>query len=278
MSRIEEALAKAAKMRVGVQKPVQQNEPIATAVVETVASVPLPPLPEQVLVSPENPLLVTINDPHSPAAEEYRKIKSTLVKLTKQEQFDNVLMVTSCIANEGKSLTAVNLAVSLAQEHDHTVLLIDADLRRPMINKYLGFAPQFGLTDYLQHSCDIGDLISPTGIGRLSVISAGNPVRNPVELFSSQRMKDFVAEVKQRYPDRFVIFDAPPLLPFAETNFLAHIVDGVLFVIKERGVTEDNVHEAMNTLKGANVLGFIYNNAEIGLHDDRYYYYRGYYQ
>jgi Mrp family chromosome partitioning ATPase len=91
-------------------------------------------------------------------------------------------------------------------------------------------------------------------------------------------MKDFVAEIKNRYSDRFVIFDSPPVLPFAESGLLAHLVDAILFVVREKGVSSENVHESLETIKGTEVLGFIYNDALIHRLDDRYKYYRGYYK
>jgi Mrp family chromosome partitioning ATPase len=144
----------------------------------------------------ENPLLATLCDPHSPVSEEYRKLKSVVAAFARKDGFRNVIMVTSSVSNEGKSLTSLNLAITLSQEMDHTVLLVDADLRRPSIQAYLGIEPSKGISDYLNGEAPLSDLLIKTGIGRLTLLPAGTPLKNPVELFSSRKMRDFVAEIK----------------------------------------------------------------------------------
>ena len=272
MSRIERALEKAAGQR-SVGAPSSAESPLTS---RPEAAVLRPghclPRPEKG-IKVDNPLLVAVNDPNSPAAEEYRKLKSSLVKLTKMDEFHNTIMVTSAIAGEGKTLTSLNLALSLAQEFDHTVLLIDADLRRPSIHRYLGIEAERGLSDCLTTELDPGEVLINTGVGKLVVLPAGKDVRNPVELFTSQRLSALLLEIKHRYPDRYVVIDTPPVLPFAETRHLSHLVDGTVFVIKEDEVSVDGVKEALEALRGANLLGIVYNEARIDRLDDRYYYY-----
>lgn len=273
MSRIEKAMERAAQLRNGAvvksesTRPVRRSNIIHTAPSE--ADV-------KNKVSTDNPLLVTLNDPNSPIAEEFRKLKSILVKMTCGNDFKNTLMVTSSIPGEGKSITALNLAISLAQEYDHTVLLIDADLRRPSVHRYLNIERKKGLAECLMGDADLNEAIIPTGIGKLSVITVGCIPPNPAELISSNRMKNLLEEIKHRYHDRFIIFDTPPLLPFAETRSLAHLVDGVVFVVKEKLASQTNVKDALDALKGCNVLGIVYNDASIAHNLERYYSYREY--
>ena len=272
MSRIEKAMEMAVKLR-----QESGTRPVGTGYVRP-AVVHTPPVGsvETERVFSDNPLLVTLNDPQSAIAEEYRKMKSILVKLTCGDEFRNTLMVTSSVPGEGKSITALNLAVSLAQDYDHTVLLVDADLRRPSIHRYLGVERKKGLAECLTGDADLREAITPTGIGRLSVVTVGALPPNPVELFSSNRMKELLEEIKLRYQDRFVIFDTPPLLPFAETRTLAHLVDGVVFVIKEQCATQANIKDSLEALKGCDVLGVVYNDATM-VHDlERYYGYHEY--
>jgi receptor protein-tyrosine kinase/non-specific protein-tyrosine kinase len=274
MSRIEKAMEKAALLREGLishpgeHKQSSQNK----------TSIHIPPvIGTEQKITPDSPYLVNLNDPHSPTAEEFRKLKSVLVKMTKGDGFfKNTIMVTSAVPNEGKTLTALNLAISLAQEFDHTVLLVDADLRRPSVQRYLNVSVKSGFSDCLLGETDISETIVGTGIGKLSVIQAGRAVPNPVELFTSHRMRDLIEEMKYRYNDRYLIFDTPPILPFAETRSLANLVDGVLFVIKERLASQDNIKEAVEALKGCELLGMIYNDAMLDSHDERYSYYREY--
>ncbi|TWJ17325.1 XrtA-associated tyrosine autokinase [Geobacter argillaceus] len=273
MSRIERALEKASQMRgsggVAPSNSQQQRQGAPSNIIET-----LPPPNLQIKLS--NPLLVAGSDPSSPAAEEYRKLKSILVKLTKSDEFHNTIMVTSSVAGEGKTITSLNLALSLAQQFDHTVLLIDADLRRPSVHRYLGITAERGLADCLSGDAELGDVLINTGIGKLVVLPAGKDLRNPVELFTSQKMSDLLMEIKYRYPDRYIVIDTPPILPFAETRHLSHLVDGTIFVVKEDGASLQGIKEALESLGGSNVLGIVYNEARIDRMDDRYYYYRSY--
>jgi len=273
MSRIEIAMEKAARLRQGLEHSATgapQQEPADTPVTPPVA----PVSPQYGKLCPDNPYLVNLHAPHSPAAEEYRKLKSALVKMTTGEQFRNCLMVTSSVPSEGKSLTALNLALSLAQELDHTVLLIDADLRRPSVHRYLNVEQGIGLSELLTGEAQVGETIVATGIGKLSIIRAGRSIDNPAELFTSQRGKALLTELKLRYPDRYIILDTPPVLPFAEARSLAHLVDGVLFVVMERLVSQANVKDALESLKACPILGMVYNAAFLNNKDSRYAYYR----
>jgi putative PEP-CTERM system TPR-repeat lipoprotein len=168
------------------------------------------------------------------------------------------------------------LALSLAQEYDHTVLLIDADFRRPSIHRYLGIEQQKGFSDCLLGEAEIGEVLIPTGIGRLSIITSGREVLNPAELFASQKAEALIADMKNRYQDRFIIFDSPPVLPFAEARTLAHLVDGVLFVVKEQLASQKNVKEAISALKGCGLLGMVYNDVVIDRKDEKYTSYHNY--
>lgn len=269
MSRIEEALEKAAQLRVETsnEKPAKQK----------VAEVHHQPPMTTAAITATNPLLVTVNNPNTLAAEEYRKLKSVIVKMTKEESFLNMLMVTSSVGGEGKSLTALNLALSLAQEFDHTVLLVDADIRKPSLHSFLGIENSLGLTDCILDGADVSDALIRTGIGKLSFLPAGRTVPNPTEVFTSQRMREFFLEMKNRYLDRYIIIDTPPVLPFAETRSLSAIVDGVVLVAKEGLVTLNNIEETMAYIKGAPMLGIVYNEAVSEYHRDCYQYSRGEY-
>ena len=266
MSRIEEALEKAAKLRVEITADFSGEK--------AAPKVHLPPTVTRPAFKVANRLLVTVNDPHTQAAEEYSKLKSVIVKLTKTGPFLNLLMVTSSIGGEGKSLTSLNLAISLAQEFDHTVLLVDADIRKPKIHTYMGIENTVGLTDCLLDDVEVKDALIRTGIGKLSFLSAGRSVPNPAEVFTSQRMRDFFLEMKNRYHDRYIIIDTPPVLPFAETRSLSAIVDGIVLVAKEGLVTLHNIEETIDCVKGPPMLGIVYNEAATEFQSDRYQYCR----
>jgi receptor protein-tyrosine kinase/non-specific protein-tyrosine kinase len=269
MSRIEKAMERAVQLRQGSDAaPVADHHQVH----EPERPLHIPPVAQAVteLIVPGSPYLDTINDPYSPIGEEFRKLKAALVSLTTGDQFDNSVMVSSSIQNEGKSLISLNLAMCLAQEYDHTVLLIDADFRRPTIHTYLGIENRQGFADCLLGEAEIGEVIIPTGIGRLSVITAGRAVPNPVELFASQKTEALIAEIKNRYHDRYIIFDTPPVLLFAESRMLGRLVDGVLFVVKEQLATQKNIKESLDALKGCKLLGLVYNDTIIDRHDQKY--------
>ena len=271
MSRIEKALEKAIQMRSEGLPAVEEKKP---AFSEAKPSTLTPS--RVVAIDTANRLLTTINDPGSFVSEQYRKLKSGLVRIANEGAFHNLIMVTSAIAGEGKSLTAVNLALSMAKGYNLTVLLIDADFRRPNIDKLLGFEASFGLADCLLEGAAVSDAIVKTDIEKLSVIPAGRVVENPLELFTSKRMQTFMKEIKHRYHDRYVILDTPPLLPFAETRCLAALVDGIVFVIHEGTTPQESILEANELLKGCRMLGVVLNDStSISREHDHYNTYYG---
>ncbi|MDH4099359.1 MAG: XrtA-associated tyrosine autokinase [Nitrospirota bacterium] len=262
MSRIEKALEKANQLRESAPASTERpQEPIEKRLAEQ-QPVDASIFKGDTAIKGDSPCLVTLNDTYSPVAEEYRKLKSMVVKITNSGQSCNTLMVASAIGGEGKSITALNLAISLAQEYDHTVMLVDADLRRPSLDSYLGITAGPGLSECLAGSVDIKDVLIKTGVGKLVFLSSGAPVSNPAELLSSGRMREFITEIKHRYPDRYIIIDTPPVLLFAEAHSLATMVDGVLFVVKEDLASQKDVREALVTLRDSKVLGLVYNATE----------------
>ncbi|HXY55779.1 MAG TPA: XrtA-associated tyrosine autokinase [Nitrospirota bacterium] len=220
---------------------------------------------------------MTCTDPDSPVSEQYRKLKTVLLKMTKKD-FRNTVLVTSALSGEGKSITSANLAVMLAREYGQTVLLVDADLRKPSLGNYLGLKPVYGLADSLYDGIDLGRAIVKTGFPKLSFLSAGKKVEDPAELLSSHRMKDLLTEIKHRYADRYIIIDTPPALLYAETLALSALVDGVLIVVKEGVATLKGIGDMLETLKGALLLGIVYNDMSTASLDGSYSHYSKYYK
>jgi protein-tyrosine kinase len=280
MSRIEEALERAMRIQDTEVRPVPEAAAAAGANGRGGALPAGYPGSARDTAPPRvmNPALVAISDPTSPVAEEYRKLKEMVLKSTRAgDGFRNTLMVTSALAGEGKTVTSLNLAACLAQEYDHTVLVVDADLRKPSCAKYLGIEPGPGITDCLLKGTSLSEALIHTGIGKLVFLPAGSPVDNPAELFSSQRMKELLMEMKHRYPDRYIIIDTPPVLPFAETRTIGSIADGVLLVVKEGVPSQEEIRDSVDALRGATILGIVYNQAELsglGNHYSSYYYAR----
>ena len=266
MSRIENALEKASNIRA---KENAGSRPVVQLDSEKGE--------KKKLDAPKHPYLVTVTAPDSPAAEEYRKLKTMVIKLTKQDAMQKVIMVTSCTSGEGKSLTTINLAVSLAQDVSHHALLIDADLRRPSLDRYLGINAKIGLSDCLLDGVSPSSAIIGTGIPKLDLLPAGKGARNPVEVLSSPKMRALLGEVKRYYPEQYVIIDTPPILPFAETQVISMLTDCVLFVVKEGESTVQELQDAIEIMHGARLLGIVFNDATTGGLDNRYRHYYRYY-
>ena len=252
MSRIEDALDKAA------QRQAVMSRAADNAYYKTEAAELPPPVPVDPAIFPEDKLVV-LKAPTMPEAEEFRKLKEALLKAIRtQDGFHNVVLVASAHQGEGKSLTTVNLAISLAQEYDYSVLIVDAEMRMPTCHRYLNITPKLGLANCLRDNLDVGEALVQTGIGKLVLLPAGQSVKNPLELLSSSAMRRLITEMKQRYPDRIILIDSPPVLLFAETRTLADLADGVILVVREGKTSLEDIQECQKLLHNK-VLGLVYN-------------------
>jgi exopolysaccharide/PEP-CTERM locus tyrosine autokinase len=202
-----------------------------------------------------------MKNPLSYVSEEYRKLCTRIFSVTEKNE-QNIIVVTSSAMGEGKSLTSVNLATVIASKIDHTVLIVDCDLRNPTIHKYFGLNPKVGLVDYLKGTIKLEDALINTGIGRMTFLPAGIPPDNPVELLSSNKMTQLIKDIKSRYKNRYIIIDSTPVLTTAESIAIAAQADGVVFVVRERMVPKKEVKHALSLLKGANLLGVVLNGDE----------------
>ncbi len=207
-----------------------------------------------------SPLLVMSHGQDPGGGGEYRLLKEHLLSLREENPAMNVFMVSSPMRHEGKTLVACNLAVSMAQEFDTTVLLIDADLRAPSCHTMLGLPRPKGLSDCLLHNLAFSDVLIHTDIGKLSLLGSGTPIANPSELFTSVRMRTLLHEIKHRYQDRVVIIDTVPILPFAESRALSRLVDGLLLVVRENVTAKAHLEACLRALEGSPLLGLVYND------------------
>jgi non-specific protein-tyrosine kinase len=184
----------------------------------------------------------------------------------------NSILITSSNPCEGKTFTAINLGVSIAQELDRTVLLVDADLRKP--TKYhKDFAVDFfgtdmseGLSNYLLGQAELPDLLVNPGIERLVLLPAGRPLPNSAELLGSPRMVMLVNDIKSRYSeDRIIIFDCSSMLNCADPLVLSRYVDGILFVVEYEKTTEAQLNKSMELLKNKPIFGTVVNKSKAGI-------------
>ena len=224
-----------------------------------------------------SPRLVAVNNCNLPITEEYKKLKSNVVRRIREEKLSRRILVTSALSGEGKSVTALNLAISLAQDYDCAVTLIDTDLRNPSLCRYLGLERKAGLADCLADGIAVETVLLATGMGNLTLLAAGRRVDNPVELLSSAKMESLLVRLSELIPHGYVVFDSCPLLPFAEPRVIASLSDSAVFVVKEGGTSMENFHESMVILGTTNVLGVVYNKATyLGLAGGYQYYYYDY--
>ncbi|NOZ52961.1 MAG: AAA family ATPase [Gammaproteobacteria bacterium] len=218
-------------------------------------------------------------DKTSKIVEEYRAIKRPLIKKAFNSSAidlpnSNVIMVTSTTPEEGKTFNAICLAMSIVMEMDYTVLLIEADLARPAIIKYMGIEGiDKGLVDYLlEDETNMANLIFRTNIPKLSILAAGQRHAGATELISSDRMKNFIQELAQRYSDRIVIIDSPPLLMSNDAIILSGLAGQVVLIVESGKTGQFAVKEAIEKLDENRITGVILNKHLGGSGNDYGYY------
>ena len=196
--------------------------------------------------------------PGAAEIEQYKVLRAQIMQKSKDKGW-NTLMVTSAKPGEGKTLTAINLAITLAREFNQTVLLVDCDLGKQDIHKRFGYQSDRGLADFLLNECSLDEIISWPGVEKLTIISGGQTIHNATELLGSPQMKSIVAEMKERYPDRYIIFDLPSLLEGADAITFAPLVDGILIVTQAGRNTTKEINKTLELIPREKVLGFVLN-------------------
>ena len=174
----------------------------------------------------------------------------------------NLVMVTSALAGEGKTFVAMNLAMSIALERDTTVLLIDSDVLKPALSRLLGLDAEPGMTDLmLDPNLSVGDVIKSTNIDKLRVIPAGRRYVHSAELLASEEMHRLAVELSGRYPNRIVLFDAPPQLATSEASVLAQWMGQILVVVEEGRTPQRAIKEALSHLDSQKIIGMVLNKS-----------------
>lgn len=213
-------------------------------------------VPQRVLL--DNRLISAV--PDHELKDSYRMLRTRVLQIMRQNQW-NSLAVTGPTSGCGKTLTSINLAISLAMEVTNTVLLVDLDLRKPSIHSYFGFTPELGLSDYLQGDVPLYQALFTPSIDRLTILPSREPIRNSSEMLRSPKMLALVNEVKHRYPDRLVIFDLPPVLAADDAIAFSPYVDAMLVVAEAGGTSRDDLEKALELLKDAQVIGTVLNKS-----------------
>lgn len=212
--------------------------------------------------------MITPDGEKTQIAEEFRLIKRPLItnvfnQGAAQIKNANLIMVTSSLPGEGKSFCAINLAMSIAMEMDHTVLLVDADVAKPTLPGFLGLKSDKGLMDVLlDDNLQLSDVMIKTNVEKLSILPAGRGNRYATEMLASEAMSRLLQEMANRYHDRVIIFDSPPLLATTEARVLATHMGQIVMVVEAEKTTQDQLQEALNQIESCDVVGLLLNKGK----------------
>ena len=226
--------------------------------------------------------IVTPDAPRSRIADEFRVIKRPLIinatgKGAAPIRNGNLIMVTSALPNEGKSFTAANLAMSIAMELDHTVLLVDADVAHPALPKMLGLPSVQGLLDVLvDDAVELRQVLLRTNVEKLSILTSGTQHPRATELLASDAMNRLLDDMARRYNDRIIVFDSPPLLVTTESRVLATHMGQVVVVVEAQRTTQADVDQALATIEACPVKLMMLNKGRSVASDGGYGYGYGY--
>lgn len=199
----------------------------------------------------------------SAEADVFRILRTQVLRIMEKSKF-RTLAITSPHYGDGKTTTALNLALSISQDLKQTVLLVDLDLRKPNIHEYLGLEPKLGLSDYLTGKAQIPQCLTRLSFDRLSILPAGSPLDNSSEQLGSPKMAALARELKGRYADRIVIYDMPPVLNQDDSIAFLPNVDATLVVIRDGTTQADELKTTLGRLSGANVIGTVLNQSMRG--------------
>lgn len=217
--------------------------------------------------------LIAHNDLKNPATEAYRVIRAS-IQFAQAGKELKTLAVTSCMPNEGKSITVANLAVVLTQA-GKSVLLLDCDMRNPTVHKNFNLSNKVGLSSCISMGTALSDAVQKTSIEGLYALTGGVIPPNPSELLGSEQMKNVLQRAKEQYD--YVLIDTPPVMPVTDALIVSRFVDGMILVIASAEVKVEMARDVKNQLvnAGANILGVVLNKVRSEHHGYGYYYYYG---
>jgi capsular exopolysaccharide synthesis family protein len=194
-------------------------------------------------------------------SESYHLLRTQILRRLKENNW-NTLAVTSPGKGEGKTLTAINLAISMAREIDKSVLLVDANLRNPTLLDHFGLTESWGLSDYLTDDIPIEDmLIQSSDYEDLVILPAGKPIENSAEMLNSSKMEQLIKTIKACHDNWIIIFDLPPVLLTTEALAFSSLVESSLLVIEDGATKKSHIESAIERLSSTNIIGTVMNKA-----------------
>jgi len=259
MDNLEKVLAKVKQQRASMTPPAAADLGRAPAKTERA-----PP--------PTAPKIATIDDAHlernrifahrarSPDADIFRILRSQILQIMNRSGF-RTLAITSPNYGDGKTTIALNLAMSIALDLKQTVLIVDLDLRKPNLYEYMGMEPTVGLSNYLINGTPLRECMVRPPFDRLNTLPAGPALEYSSEILGSPKMAMLAHELKNRYPDRMIIYDMPPVLAQDDSIAFMPNVEAVLMVVRDGITRTDEVKQCLERLSTANVIGVVLNDA-----------------
>jgi len=258
MEKIQQALERARQQRESDSKTINTRQSHADDV-QSIEYTRTKSIEGHIGLQRENRLLSAME--HSEYADAFKILSTHVMQRMEEHQWAS-LAITSVGEDEGKTTTAINLGISIAKEIEYTVLLVDANLRKPELHTYFGITPELGLSDYLKSDIDLADImIRPGNIDHFVILPGGEPLMNSTEMLGSPKMCSLVEELKERYPKRIVIFDMPSILNVADTVSFAPCVDCALIVVEDDVTKQSELEHAMDLMSVTNILGTVLNKA-----------------
>jgi protein-tyrosine kinase len=191
-------------------------------------------------------------------SDAYSLLRTQILQVTRTRGW-NTIMITSPGPQEGKTITAINLGISIARDPQHTALVVDTSLRDPRVQSFLGLDTDKGLIDYLLDDVPVQQLLINPGIDKFVVLPGGRPLAASTEVLSSLQMSGLVKELKNRYPDRYVIFDCPHLLGMPDALVFSNFVDGVILVARANRTSRADIQASLDLLENRNLIGLVMN-------------------
>lgn len=263
MSRIYEALKRAEKernkettrLKVSTSKPVNERK-----IEDEKEQLRMVCEKEEVIKGQDNDFLITLQDPLSQPADQFMKV---CVRLVQQGQHDKrVILVTSPLPQEGKTIATANLAIGLARLPDTHVSLIDADLRKPRLHQTLDISVDKGLSEYLEGRANISEIYYDTPVPRLFIIPGGEAQLHPERILSADKVQRLLEKLQAKHPKGYIIIDSAPMLLSVEPEILLNYVDSLIMVVRYGRTRRDSLQKALDLLDKRKVMGIIFNQVD----------------
>jgi protein-tyrosine kinase len=251
MGKITDALKKAAQERLLRIEKIDKGEEVKYQFVA-----------KKTTESKFDPRIVTFYEPKSSVAEQYRTLRTNIQGIDPKHPI-KAIAITSSTHSEGKTITSINLAISMARDlNKKQILLVDGDMRRGSMSKYLGVSSESGLADLISNGTNMDETLLNIGIDNLTLLPAGKIPHNPAELLGSQKLKNLVNQLKEKYD--YIIFDTPPIIPVTDAGLLGAQTDGVIMVIQAERTQKGVVKHGESLLRQAQakLLGYILTNIQ----------------